>query len=94
MRQFIHDLKDRVVGNSERGAVLAFLKQYLEENCDFMPNSPDWHLPSCTTMDDIFSEFCFFHMVAGKPPICLGYFKKLFREAYTQVKIPKVGIKI
>lgn len=76
----------------QREAVLNFLDRYFTENCDYMPNSSVWHLSSSSHKADVFQEFTE-HMESTNQPVCSEtFFRKLWNENYSHVKIPKVRL--
>lgn len=73
-------------------AVLNFLDMYFTENCDYMPNSSVWHLTSSSCKADVFQEFTE-HMETTNQPVCSEtFFRKIWNERYSHVKIPKVRL--
>lgn len=73
-------------------AVLNFLDRYFTENCDYMPNSSVWHLTSSSCKADVFQEFTE-HMETTNQPVCSEtFFRKIWNERYSHVKIPKVRL--
>lgn len=73
-------------------AVVNFLDRYFEENCDFMPNSRTWHLTSSTSKGEIYEEFKLTMEATGQPVCSESFFRKIWKERYSHVKIPKVGL--
>ena len=75
-----------------REAVINFLDRYFQENCDYMPNSSVWHLTSSSRKADVFQELRE-DMQSTSQPVCSeSFFRKIWNERYSHVKIPKVGL--
>ena len=72
-------------------AVLNFLNKYFAESCDYMPNSSVWHLTSTSRKVDVFEEFKETMEATGQPVCTESLFRKIWKENFSHVKIPKVS---
>lgn len=69
---------------------LHFMQKYFEENCDYLPTSDVWHLPSSSSKADVFQEMQQTLHARGQVCCTMTNFVKLWRQQFPQVKIPKV----
>lgn len=71
-------------------AMINFLQKFFEENCDYLPTGNLWHLPSSSSKADIYCEAEEVLKSQGQRCCSLTNFAKIWKQYFSQVKIPKV----
>lgn len=71
---------------------LHFLESFFKENCDYLPTSDVWNLPSSSSKDEIYDEMATSVEARGQPCCSKPNFIKLWNQQFPHVKIPKVRV--
>ena len=85
-----HGLSGTIKESLQAEACRNFLNTYFSECCDYMPNSPVWHLTSSSRKSDVYKEMKLTLKNMGQPCCSKALFKKIWDTYFRHVKIPKV----
>ena len=85
-----HGSFTNVPHSEETDHVIRFLERYFAENCDFMPNTTNWHLPSNTKRSDVYQDMFRIMTIEGISPTSNSTFRRVWNTNFGHVKIPKV----
>jgi len=80
------------LASDRRATTIAYLSQYFDDNCDKQPSvngqTAEWHLPSSTTKDDLYSEYKLWCTDRGLKPVDASYYRKIWLKEFKHVTIP------
>jgi len=79
--------------SDETDKVIRFLDRYFKEQCDYMPNTTNWHLSSNTKKSDVYQDMCRAMEAKGMSVCSNATFTKVWNTHFSHVKIPKVNLK-
>lgn len=80
--------------NLKSETAVHFMTKYFSENCDFLPTSDIWHLPSSSSRVDVFQEM-YQTLKARNQPCCTQtHFVRSWKQHFPHVKIPKVELRL